>query len=121
MAQFVYVSVAQPAPVMRAYQAARAEAERVLLASGLHHTIVRPWYVLGPGHRWPHALRPAYWVLERLPATRDTARRLGLVTIDQMVGALVDAVENAAAARVMEVPEIRRSRIQKDPACISLA
>src|SRR4051794_23782906 len=53
---FVYVSVAQPAPVMKAYQAARAEAERTLIASGLAHTIVRPWYVLGPGHRWPYAL-----------------------------------------------------------------
>ena len=97
-AHFVYVSVAQPAPAMRAYQAARAEAERVLLTSGLRHTVIRPWYVLGPGHRWPYALWPAYWMLERLPATRDTARRLGLVTIDQMVGALVGAVENPAAA-----------------------
>jgi uncharacterized protein YbjT (DUF2867 family) len=110
VAHFVYVSVAQPAPVMRAYQAARAEAERELLGSGLPHTIIRPWYVLGPGHRWPYALLPAYWLLERLPATRDTARRLGLVTIDQMVSALVDAIENPAASRVIEVPEIRRRR-----------
>lgn len=112
VAHFVYVSVAQPAPVMRAYQTARAEAERVLLMSGLHHTVVRPWYVLGPGHRWPHALSPAYWLLERLPATRDAAKRLGLVTIDQMVSALAGAVENPVASRVIEVPEIRRSRVQ---------
>src|SRR6478672_4310856 len=45
---FVYVSVAQPAPVMRAYQTARREAEDALAASGLTRTIVRPWYVLGP-------------------------------------------------------------------------
>src|SRR5438093_8730297 len=32
---FVYVSVAQPAPVMRAYQAARREAEVALEAAGL--------------------------------------------------------------------------------------
>jgi uncharacterized protein YbjT (DUF2867 family) len=107
VAHFVYVSVAQPAPVMHAYQAARAEAERTLLSSGLHHTVVRPWYVLGPGHRWPYALLPAYWLLERLPSTRDGARRLGLVTIDQMVAALVAAVEHPAAARLIEVPEIR--------------
>jgi uncharacterized protein YbjT (DUF2867 family) len=107
VAHFVYVSVAQPAPVMHAYQAARAEAERTLLSSALHHTIVRPWYVLGPGHRWPYALLPAYWLLERLPSTRDGARRLGLVTIGQMAAALVAAVEHPAAARVMEVPEIR--------------
>ena len=104
---FVYVSVAQPAPVMRAYQAARGEAERVLAASGLPHTILRPWYVLGPGHRWPYALLPAYWLLERVPATRESARRLGLVTLNQMVRALVDAVEHPAASRIVEVPEIK--------------
>jgi uncharacterized protein YbjT (DUF2867 family) len=107
VAHFVYVSVAQPAPVMQAYQAARAEAERVLRASGLRHTIIRPWYVLGPGHRWPYALLPAYWLLERVPATRQSARRLGLVTLDQMVNALVAAVEQPADARIVGVPEIR--------------
>jgi len=110
IAHFVYVSVAQPAPVMHAYQAARGEAERVLAASGLNHTILRPWYVLGPGHRWPYVLRPAYWLLEQLPATREAAKRLGLVTLDQMVNALVDAVENPPAqSRLVEVPEIRGS------------
>jgi uncharacterized protein YbjT (DUF2867 family) len=116
VAHVVYVSVAQPAPVMLAYQAARGEAERALAASGLPHTIVRPWYVLGPGHRWPYALLPAYWLLERLPQTRDRAKRLGLVTLDQMVTALVAAVEAPAASRIVEVPEIRR--VQKDPAYI---
>ena len=115
VAHFVYVSVAHPAPVMLAYQTARAEAERVLLASGIRHTIVRPWYVLGPGHRWPYLLLPAYWVLERLPATRDSAQRLGLVTIGQMVSALVGAIENPATARVIEVPEIRRAGSGKTP------
>src|SRR5262249_8827900 len=50
---FVYVSVAHPAPVMRAYWEARAEAESCIRAAGLPATILRPWYVLGPGHRWP--------------------------------------------------------------------
>lgn len=110
VSHFVYVSVAQPAPVMRAYQAARRDAERAIQLSGLRHTILRPWYVRGPGHRWPYALLPIYWVLERLPSTRDSARRLGLVTLPQMVGALVDAVEHPPAhARIVEVPEIRRT------------
>jgi hypothetical protein len=64
--------------------------------------------VLGPGHRWPYVLLPAYWLLEQLSATRETAQRLGLVTLDQMVNALVIAVESPAASRVVEVPEIRR-------------
>ena len=105
---FVYVSVAQPAPVMRAYQAARAEAERALVDSGLRHTILRPWYVLGPGHRWPYALIPIYWLLERLPPTRESARRLGLVTLDQMVHALAQAIEQPPAiSRIVTVPDIR--------------
>ena len=105
---FVYVSVAHPAPVMREYIAARSEAEETIRAAGLNATILRPWYVLGPGRRWPLLLVPAYWILERLPSTRETARRLGLVTLPQMVAALVRAVENPAQGiRIVEVPEIR--------------
>ena len=108
VAHFVYVSVAQPAPVMRAYQAARRQAEEALASSALRHTILRPWYVLGPEHRWPQVLIPMYWLLERLPVTRDTARRLGLVTLTQMVGAIVHAIEHPPErARIVEVPEIK--------------
>jgi uncharacterized protein YbjT (DUF2867 family) len=110
VAHFVYISVAQPAPVMRAYQAARRQAEQMLVASRLRYTILRPWYVLGPGHRWPYALLPIYWLMERLPGTRDSARRLGLVTLPQMVDAIVDAIENRPEhSRVVEVPEIREA------------
>jgi uncharacterized protein YbjT (DUF2867 family) len=108
VSHFVYVSVAQPAPIMKAYQAARAEAEDALRASGLNATILRPWYVLGPGHRWPLALIPVYWLLERLPATRDTARRLCLVTRPQMIDSLVWSVEQPAEGiRVVDAPAIR--------------
>ena len=104
----VYVSVAQPAPVMRAYVAARAACEAALRAAGLDATVLRPWYVLGPGHRWAHALRPLYAVAARLPGTAEGARRLGLVTLPQMTAALVEAVEApAAGVRVWDVPRIR--------------
>ena len=106
---FVYVSVAHPAPMMKAYIEVRSAGEEMIRAAGLNATILRPWYVLGPGHRWPHVLRPVYWLMERLPATRESARRLGLVTLKQMAAALVEAVEGpAAGVRVVEVPEIRR-------------
>jgi uncharacterized protein YbjT (DUF2867 family) len=106
--RFVYVSVAQPAPLMRDYIAVRAEVERLLGESGVPATVLRPWYVLGPGHRWPYVLKPFYWVCERLPATREIARRLGFVTHAQMTAALVRAVEDSATGfRVVEVPEIR--------------
>lgn len=106
---FVYVSVAQPAPVMRAYLEARAEAERRIRASGLNATIVRPWYVLGPGHRWPLVFVPVYALLEWLPATRAAAQRLGLVRLSEMRETLVHAVEHPPDGLwVIEVPEIRR-------------
>lgn len=105
---FVYVSVAQPAPVMKAYLAVRAEGEALIRRAGLTATLLRPWYVLGPGHRWPHLLVPVYWLLERLPPTREGARRLGLVTWRQMIAALVAAVESPPESeRIVEVPEIR--------------
>lgn len=105
---FVYVSVAHPAPVMHAYVDVRMRVEALLRESGMPHTVLRPWYVLGPGHRWAYALLPMYWLLGALPATRDGARRLGMVTLRQMIGALTWAVETSGpASRVIEVPEIR--------------
>lgn len=107
---FIYISVAQPAPVMKAYQAARAEGERLIRESGMNATIIRPWYVLGPGHRWAYTLIPMYWLLERLPGTRETARRLGLVTLDQMVSAITTAVGSSAeGVRIYGVPSIREA------------
>ena len=108
---FVYVSVAQPAPVMKEYIAVRAECEAVLRASGIPATILRPWYVLGPGRRWPLLLVPMYWIAERISSFRNGARRTGLVTLAQMTAALVNAVENPPqSVRIVEVPEIRASR-----------
>ena len=105
---FVYVSVAQPAPAMKAYVRVRQECETILAAAALTTTILRPWYVLGPGHRWPIALAPIYALLEAIPATREGARRLGLVTLQQMVAALLWGVENPPAeSRILDVPAIR--------------
>ena len=109
---FVYVSVAHPAPVMREYIAARTEAEEAIRASGLNATILRPWYVLGPGRRWPLLLLPAYWILGALPNTRESARSLGLVTLPQMVQTMANAIEHpASGVRIVEVPEIRVTRV----------
>jgi len=106
---FIYVSVAHPAPIMKEYIAVRMECETALRAAGLRHTIIRPWYILGPGHRWPLLLKPGYWICERLASTRDSALRLGLVTIEQMLATLVWAVEHPPdSTRIIEVPDIRR-------------
>lgn len=109
---FVYVSVAHPAPVMKAYIAVRQQGEALVEASGIPATFLRPWYVLGPGHRWPYALIPIYALLRLTPATRAGADRLGLVTRAQMVAALLEAIERppASGVRIFDVPRIRAAR-----------
>jgi uncharacterized protein YbjT (DUF2867 family) len=114
VAHLVYVSVAHPAPIMRAYIEVRTAGEAAIARAGLTATVLRPWYVLGPGHWWPVALIPAYALFEIVPSTRASARRLGLVTIGQMVRTLVSAVEHPPASgtiRVVEVPGIRTGTV----------
>lgn len=111
IAHFIYLSVAQPAPIMKAYLEVRAEGERLIRESGLSATFLRPWYVLGPGHRWPYLLLPFYKAMEIIPSTRETAQRLGLVTIDQMIAALISAIEiEENGIRIFDVPRIRQSK-----------
>jgi uncharacterized protein YbjT (DUF2867 family) len=106
---FVYLSVAHPARAMKAFIAVRQQGEAIIRASGIPATFVRPWYVLGPGHWWPYAILPIYWILERIPKTKESAQRLGLVTINQMVNAVVWAVENPPGQiRILDVPQIRQ-------------
>lgn len=105
---FIYLSVAHPAPIRRDYIAVRAECEQMIQDRQLNSTILQPWYVLGPGHRWPYALLPLYKVCEWLPFTRTAALRLGLVTLEQLILALVGTVESPIqGTRVVGVPEIR--------------
>lgn len=109
VSHFVYVSVAHPAPTMHAYIAARTRGEELIRESGLAATLLRPWYVLGPGHWWPAILLPMYWLGELFPSTREGARRLGLVTLRQMLAALVHAVEEPVSGiRVIDVPHIKQ-------------
>jgi uncharacterized protein YbjT (DUF2867 family) len=103
---FVYLSVAMPAPAMQAYVAVRAEGERLVRESGLAATFLRPWYVLGPGHRWPYALLPAYWLWSLFD--RDTSARLYPVKLARVIRALADAIESPPdGVRIIEAPEMR--------------
>ena len=53
-------------------------------------------------------LLPMYWLMQQLPSTRERALRLGLVTIEQMISALVFAVEHPPdSERILAVPQIR--------------
>ena len=106
---FVYLSVARPAPIMQEYQAVRAEGEQLIRQKDLSATFVRPWYVLGRGHRWPVALIPLYALARLYPPTREGAERLALVTLEQMTRTLAWAVENPAEeVQILEPPQIKR-------------
>jgi uncharacterized protein YbjT (DUF2867 family) len=99
--------------MMKAYIAVREECEQIIGESGLNATILRPWYVLGPGHRWPYVLLPMYWLMERIPSTRESALRLGLVTLQQMLNTLVFAVEDSCeGTRIFDVPGIRKQHLR---------
>lgn len=113
----VYISVAHPAPVMKAYIAVRVQGEALVESTGIPATILRPWYVLGPGHRWPYALVPVYALLRALPATRAGAERLGLLTRGEMVDALVQIVIGPPPSRVriLGVSDIRRAASEGAP------
>lgn len=105
---FIYLSVAHPAPMMHDFIAVRSEGETLLRASGMKATFLRPWYVLGPGHWWPYAILPFYWIAELLPPARESAHRLGLIAIAEMLRALVWAVEHPPDnVRILDVPTIR--------------
>jgi uncharacterized protein YbjT (DUF2867 family) len=112
VAHFIYLSVAHPVGVMRAYQDVRIRGEMMIRDAGLSATMLRPWYVLGPGHWWPIALLPFYGIAQLVPAMRDNARRAGLVTIKQMVRAIISTVEAGPpgpSPRLIDVAAIRKS------------
>lgn len=112
VAHFIYVSVAHPAPVMQAYIAVRSAGEALLEASRLPATVLRPWYVLGPGHRWPYALLPVYALLRLYPSTRASALRLGLVKLEDMLCSLEAALLDppTAGVRIIDVPAMLAAR-----------
>ncbi len=91
---FIYLSVAHPAPIMKDFIEVRMKGEELIRQSGMNATFIRPWYVLGPGHYWPYALIPFYKLFELIPATKQTAVRLGLVKLRQIENCLIFVIQN---------------------------
>lgn len=106
---FVYMSVAHPAPLMKDYIEVRMKCEELISQSGMNATFLRPWYVIGPGHRWPLMLLPVYSLLSVIPSTSDSANRLGLISLEQYIRCFVNAVESPpSGVRIIEVPEMKK-------------
>ena len=111
VSHFVYISVAMaPSKLMAAYQAVRQEGEDYCKSKNLSCTFIRPWYVLGPGHYWPILLLPLYGIAELVPAWRQKARAMALVTIGQVLRTLISAVEaDPVPLRIINTREIRNA------------
>lgn len=110
---FIYVSVAQiPTRIMQDYQQCRAEGETAVKATSIPATFIRPWYVIGPGHYWPLCFQPLFKLLEWIPATSVKAKALRLITLQQMLCALVYAVEHppAEGTVIKEISDIRKMK-----------
>lgn len=114
---FVYVSVSQfpdgRIPAMRAYVRSRAAAEgkirQRVATGGLSATFVRPWYVLGPGHRWPLLLQPLLALAAWFPGQRERIEKMGLVTREAFTDAMLHAIAHPPAdIHVIDVAGIRR-------------
>lgn len=107
---FVYVSVAQtPTKIMQDYQQCRAAGEKAIINAGISATFIRPWYVIGPKHYWPLFLQPLFKILEIIPSTSQKAKALRLVYLQQMLKALMFAIENPVEGiRIIEIGEIRK-------------
>jgi len=72
------------------------------------------WQHIAPDDNWNYVHNLMYAIANLIPTLRAGAQRLGLVTLDQMVAALVAAVEAPAAARIVEVPEIRATPSERE-------
>lgn len=109
VSNFIYISVAMaPTKLMAAYQSARKEGEEFCKSKGLNCTFIRPWYVLGPGHWWPIILLPFYGLAELVPSWRKQSRARALVTINQMIRTLINAIEmEPMPLRILEIKDIR--------------
>jgi len=101
VSHFIYVSVAHPAPIMQAYIDARVAGEAAIREAGLTATVLRPWYVLGPGHRWAAGLLPLYWVLELIPSTKGGHYKA-------LLGRSVDGIFTAAGSGVKSSPGLMK-------------
>jgi nucleoside-diphosphate-sugar epimerase len=115
VAHFIYLSVAMtPSKLMQAYQAVRSEGEKYCFDKTFSCSFIRPWYVVGPGHWWPIILLPFYGLAEIVPSWRKQARAKALVTIGQMLNALINVIENEPLPlRIIEIKDIRQNAINR--------
>jgi uncharacterized protein YbjT (DUF2867 family) len=111
---FVYLSVAQPAPLMKAYIEVRKYGEELLEKNNIPSSVIRPWYIVGPGHYWPLVLKPIYKILEWIPPTREQAINLGLIKLEEMLDTILYTVKNPpeSGLKIYRTEDIRNVELR---------
>ena len=98
--------------LMKDYKETRKEGEAYIQSKHLVSTIIRPWYVVGPGHLWPLLLLPAYGIANLFPYYRKKAEETSLITIRQMLHTIMKAIESPPQRqRVFEIKHIKRDSL----------
>jgi hypothetical protein len=105
---FVYLSVAHPAPRMKAFQAVRAEVSRWFLNPAFPQLSFGRGMCSDRDGSWPVILKPFYAMARALPPIRDGEIRFTLVTLEQITQTLAWAVENRPKhLQVFELSQIK--------------
>ena len=74
----------------------------------MNATILRPFYVIGPGHYWPLLFFPVYKLLELIPATKEMIQHYGLLNLKQLIAALAKAAEHPPSGiRILSIQDIK--------------
>ncbi len=90
----------EPLPVETAYGRSKQEGERLVRESKLHGVIVRPGHVYGPGGWYEHEFVRRLRQPGRFAVIGRGDNLWDVVHVDDVAGALVDALERAPAGEV---------------------
>ena len=98
--------------IMKEYRDARKEGEAYLQSKHLVCTIIRPWYVIGPGHLWPLTLLPFYAVGKFIPSMQKKVEQTAFISIRQMLHTLMKAIDSPPQKlRVFEIKHIKKDSL----------
>ncbi|HWJ51182.1 MAG TPA: NAD(P)-dependent oxidoreductase [Solirubrobacteraceae bacterium] len=95
----------EPLPVQTPYGRSKQEGERLVLGSGLPAVVVRPSHVYGPGGWYANELIPRLRQPGRFAVIGSGENLWDVVHVDDVVSALILAVEGAPAGSIYHVAD----------------
>jgi nucleoside-diphosphate-sugar epimerase len=101
------LSEEQPLPVQTPYGRSKQEGERLVLGSGLPAVVIRPSHVYGPGGWYANEILPRLRQPGRFAVIGRGDNLWDVVHVDDVVAALMLAVERAPAGSIYHVADDR--------------